>query len=275
MIYNGQETGYYRVDQLMKTEKTHIGTLFEVNAGREFHFEGHDEDKTDFRIAGHMVDAKWSQKLGGWMLPPEVIGEIALVATADDARSVWSLGLVRVQPEYRSEGANRDKKSQLNPKGKQNIRWLWRDASLRPNVLLRLDRELVNRIFGSRYGTQRTNGLFRAAEGMIVHRTAVATVSMQLDHQKRVRYNGGARSALAPEGFLILSGKYHAALAAALGVEIPKADEYIAVRVVPSDEDRGAFIDGMFWRTAARGEVITVAAPRIPEPRAKKDLEAG
>ena len=36
MIYNGQETGRYRWAQLMKTEKTHFGTLFEINAQREF-----------------------------------------------------------------------------------------------------------------------------------------------------------------------------------------------------------------------------------------------
>ena len=42
MIYNGQETGRYRWDQLMKTEKTHFGTLFEINAQREFGFPGGD-----------------------------------------------------------------------------------------------------------------------------------------------------------------------------------------------------------------------------------------
>jgi hypothetical protein len=275
MIYNGQETGHYRVEQLLKTEKTHIGTLFEVNAGREFHFDARDEDKTDFRIAGHMVDAKWSQKLGGWMLPPEVFGEIAMVATADDEKSVWSLGLIRVQPEFRREGANRDKKSQLNAGGVGMVKWLWRDSPLRPNVLLRLSREAVDHIFANRYGTQRTNRLFRAAEGLIVHRSAVATVSMQLDHQKRVRYNGGARSALAPEGYLILSGKYHAPIAAALGLEIPKADEYISIRVVPSAEARGAYLDDRFWRAALPDEIVREAAPRIPEPRAQKDAEAG
>ncbi|BDE58652.1 hypothetical protein REA19_16680 [Prescottella equi] len=34
MIYNGSETGRYRWDQLMKTEKTHYGTMFEINAQR-------------------------------------------------------------------------------------------------------------------------------------------------------------------------------------------------------------------------------------------------
>lgn len=269
MIYNGQETGRYRWDQLMKTEKTHFGTLFEINAQREFEFEG--GDATDFRIAGHQVDAKWSQSMGGWMLPPEVFGELALVATGDDAKSHWSLGLVRVREEYRREGGNRDKKSQLNGVGRSAIRWLWRDAPLRPNVLLQLPRATVDHIFGHRAGTQRTNRLFREAEGMIVHRNAVATVSRQLDHQKRVRYNGGARSALKREGIIILSGVFYPHVADWLGVPIPQRDEYVSVRIVPTDDGDGVPIGNRRWRRARPDEASTVPAPRLPKVGTRDD----
>ncbi len=268
MIYNGQETGRFRWDQLMKTEKTHFGTLFEINAQREFEFEG--GDATDFRIAGHQVDAKWSQSLGGWMLPPEVFEELALVATGDDATSRWSLGLVRVREEYRREGGNRDKKSQLNATGRNAVHWLWRDAPLRPNVLLQLPRQTVDHIFDSRAGTQRTNRLFREAEGMIVHRNAVATVSRQLDHQKRVRYNGGARSALKSEGIIILSGVFYPDLARELGVPVPERDEYVSVRIVPSDDAQGVLIAGRRWRRAMPGDDI-VAAPRLPKAGSREE----
>lgn len=261
MIYNGQETGRYRWDQLMKTEKTHFGTLFEINAQREFGFDGGDE--TDYRIAGHQVDAKWSQTMGGWMLPPEVFGELALVATGDDALSKWSLGLIRVTAEVRRVGHNRDKKSQLNELGRSSVDWIWRDAELRPNVLLQLPRDVVDHIFDHRYGTERTNRLFRAAEGMIVHRNAVATVSRQLDAQKRVRYNGGARSALAPEGYLILSGVYHRALAKRFGVPVPLTDEYVSVRVI-SAPDGVADLGGLRWRRAAAAEFCSIA-PKLAD----------
>ncbi|AVL99853.1 restriction endonuclease [Gordonia iterans] len=259
MIYNGQETGRYRWDQLMKTEKTHFGTLFEINAQREFEFEG--GATTDYRIAGHQVDAKWSQTDGGWMLPPEVFGELALVATGSDAESRWSLGLIRVTSEVRREKHNRDKKSQLTAEGRKAIHWLWRDAALRPNVLLQLAPAVVDHIFESRWGTQRTNRLFRAAEGMIVNRNAVATVSRQLDAQKRVRYNGGARSALRPEGYVILSGMYHRDIATALGVPVPLPDEYVSVKVVPTAGPNGAEIDGRRWRRALPGEAVVEPAP--------------
>ncbi|MGO4859653.1 NaeI family type II restriction endonuclease [Arthrobacter sp. 2MCAF14] len=269
MIYNGQETGRYRWDQLMKTEKTHFGTLMEINAQREFEFEG--GDATDYRIAGHQVDAKWSQTSGSWMLPPEVFDELALVVTGSDAESVWSLGLIRITAEVRKEATNRDKKSQLNALGRDSVHWLWKDAPLRPNVLLQLPRDIVNNIFDNRFGTQRTHRLFRAAEGMIVHRNIVATVSRQLDHQKRVRYNGGSRSVLAPEGYLILSGLYHRQLAEDLGVPVPRQDEYISVRVVPSEDNTGALIGGRMWRRARLEEASEEPAPRIDEPKSKEE----
>ncbi|WP_275792875.1 NaeI family type II restriction endonuclease [Prescottella equi] len=263
MIYNGAETGRYRWDQLMKTEKTHFGTMFEINAQREFGFDGGDQ--TDYRIAGHQVDAKWSQKLGAWMLPPEVFDRLALVATGIDEQSRWSLGLVRVKEEYRSEGTNRDKKTTLNAAGKASIHWLWKDAPMPANILLQLPRDVVDHIFEMKFGTQRTNQLFRVAEGQLVHRSAVRTVAMQLDDQKRVRANGGARTALAPEGYVILSGAYNHQKQAAedLGVPVPNSKEYVSVRVVPSATGAGAIIKGNRWRRALQDEVITVPAPVI------------
>jgi hypothetical protein len=265
MVYNGQETGRYRWDQLMKTEKTHFGTLFEINAQREFGFPG--GRTTDYEIAGHQVDAKWSQSMGGWMLPPEVFGELALVGTALDASSTWSLGLIRITADVRKEAVNRDRKSQLNELGRRSISWLWKDAPLRPNVLLQLPRARVDFIFAGGSGTERTSRLFSIAEGMLVHRNSVATVSRQLDHQKRVRYNGGARSAIAPNGYLILSGLYHRQLAADLGLPEPRSDEYISVRVVPADEAEGVLIDGQRWRRALPEEPVREPAPYLSERR--------
>lgn len=269
MIYDGAETGRFRWSQLVKTEKTHFGTLFEINAQREFGFEGGDE--TDYRIAGHQVDAKWSQKSGQWMLPPEVVDEIALVATASDDRACYSLGLIRVEPKFRNAGENRDRKSTLNDAGKAAVRWLWVDEPMPANVLLQLPEATVDKIFDSRYGTERVRRLFRAAEGMLVHRNAVRTVAQQLDDQKRVRHNGGARTALQPEGYLILCGTwaYDAGLAGELGVPVPGRDHYVSVRVAPGgDED--VLIDGSRWRRADDPNVV-VSAPNLPSRGAKED----
>lgn len=67
-LYDGQHTGRYRWDQLYKTEKTHCGTLVEINLQREFDYA--DGTDMDYQIAGVDVDCKYSQSMGGWMIPP-------------------------------------------------------------------------------------------------------------------------------------------------------------------------------------------------------------
>ena len=59
MLLDGQHTGRYRWEQLHKTEKTHAGTLVEINLQREFGFR--DGDRLDYRICGSDVDCKFSQ----------------------------------------------------------------------------------------------------------------------------------------------------------------------------------------------------------------------
>src|SRR3954452_10285199 len=49
-LYDGQHTGRYRWSQLLKTEKTFMGTLVEINLHREFQFD--DGVQMDYRIAG-------------------------------------------------------------------------------------------------------------------------------------------------------------------------------------------------------------------------------
>src|SRR3954470_10508963 len=91
-LYDGQRTGRHRWDQLFKTEKTHCGTLVEINLQREFRFK--DGVKLDYSIAGFEVDCKYSQRDGGWMIPNEAHGELCLVVTADDGMGTWSAGVV-------------------------------------------------------------------------------------------------------------------------------------------------------------------------------------
>lgn len=264
MLYNGQETGRYKWEQLFKTEKTHFGTLFEINAQREFGF--YDGDTLDYSISGIEVDAKWSQKDGGWMLPPESFGHVILVATGSDLTSTWSLGLVRVTEENRRTTSNRDSKTQLNPVGRAAIAWLWRDAPLSPNVLLQLPDTVVDHILEPRSGQEKILRLLRSAEGRIIHRSTIATVGRQLDPMKRLRGNGGARTLLAQEGFLVLTGNYHAALAARFGAPVPIPGEVVAIRVVPGGAN-DVPLGGGFWRRAAADEAVIVPAPLLVAPK--------
>ncbi|TFB95851.1 restriction endonuclease [Cryobacterium sp. MDB2-A-2] len=263
-LYDGQHTGRYRLDQLFKTEKTHFGTLIEINLQREFRFD--DGDVLDFNIAGHEVDCKYSHS-GAWMLPLESFDQLILGLSADDRRSEWSAGIVRVTEANRRTSENRDKKTGLNSYGRQQVRWLHHLAPMQPNALLQLPTASVERIFAQRSGQARLNELFRVATNCRLSRNIVATVAQQDDYMKRVRYNGGSRSALRPEGYLILGGDYSAQrdLAGALAVAVPEPGEFVSLQVVPADIPGPGSVemDGGLWRVAAAGERISGPAPRL------------
>lgn len=264
-LYDGQRTGRYRVDQLHKTEKTHCGTLVEINLHREFKFE--DGEKMDYQIAGIEVDCKYSQKLNAWMIPPEAHGHLCLVVWAEDnADPTWSMGLVRATADRLHTSGNRDAKATLNEAGRKAITWLFKDAALPPNVLLQLDSKVVAKIMSQNSGQKRINELFRAALCRKVGRAVVATVAQQDDYMKRVRGNGGARTALQPHGILIL-GQFqsHGAVAKALKIPVPGRGESVSVQITPAKSSGVgvAEIGGKFWKIAKPTDPI-VRAPVLP-----------
>lgn len=270
-LYDGQHTGRFSWDQLYKTEKTHFGTLLEINLRRELKEVVEDGELLDFKVAGHEIDCKYSFRMGGWMLPPESFGQLLLVCNADDAKSEWAMGIVRARPEYLRAGVNRDLKSGLNEAGRQEIDWLFWGAELPPNVLLQVDQQTRASIFNSRLsGQQRVNELFRSAQRRRIGRNAVATVAQQDDYMKRVRANGGARSALAAEGIVIIGGDYesHRRVAAALGVDVPMPGEFVSARVHPADhaDPNSVVLAGQLWRLALETEPV-MTAPELPTTR--------
>ncbi len=267
-LYDGQRTGRYLWKDLYKTEKTHCGTLVEINLQREFVFD--DGKDLDYKIAGVEVDCKYSQKLGSWMIPPEAQGHLCLVVWGEDtAQPDWKMGLVRADDAHLNPGVNRDGKKTLNKEGKAAIQWLWlpQRTALPPNVLLQLDAPTLTKIFSHQHGTKRVDELFRLAQQKRVGRATVATVARQDDYMKRVRANGGSRTALQPEGIIIL-GQYssHVAIAESLNIEPPSFGEFVSVKVSPAKElgEGVAEIDGRLWKVAGEHDPIA-KAPILPQ----------
>ena len=271
-LYDGQHSGRWNYDQLRKTEKTHMGTLVEINLHRQFGFD--DGDATDYRIAGIEVDCKYSMSYGGWELPPEATGHLCLVITANDADSSWTAGLVRARPTFLRPGSNRDAKRQLVAASRAHIRKLWpAHGRLAENLFLHLDPSVRDRIFSARarqgpqHGQAKTNELFRLVQQRTIRRAELATVAQQDDFMKRARGNGGARTQLRPEGILVLGHQENDPLVAAdLGLPAPEKGEFISVRVIPARpwrNDPVAVIDGECW-AIARPEDPVVAAPEVP-----------
>ena len=263
-LYDGQRTGRYKWDQLHKTEKTHCGTLVEINMQREFQFA--DGDKLDYKIADIEVDCKYSQRLGGWMIPVEARGQLCMVIWADDGRSVWTLGMVRALKEMLTKGGNRDRKASLSQEGMSTVRWLFQESELPPNVLLQIPEADVNHIMEPKSGAERIRRLFRTVQGQRIGRGVVATVAQQADFMKRIRGNGGARSQLREEGIIIL-GQYEAHREIARQLEIPEPGkgESVSARVYPTDPGTpdSCRIGNTWWRLAHENDPV-VATPSLP-----------
>ena len=259
-LYDGQHTGRYRWDQLHKTEKTHCGTLVEINLCREFQFD--DGAQMDYRIAEADVDCKYSQSKWGWMIPIEAMGHLCLLLCADDPSSTWSMGVVRIRDEILSSGGNRDSKRTIVAAGRTSIRWLFEDALLPPNILLHLPRATVDAIMEMNSGQKRINQIFRVAQGKRIGRGVIATLGQQDDFMKRVRGNGGARSDLKAEGIMIL-GHYdeHRRIAQGLGLPIPDKGELVSVRVARtrSAGEGVVKIAAQYWRVANESDPPTAA----------------
>ena len=64
---------------------TYIGTKVEIVIQAEFGLQR--GNRMDYLVDGQDVDAKWSIKSGGWMIPTEAVRELCLCMTADDDRS--------------------------------------------------------------------------------------------------------------------------------------------------------------------------------------------
>lgn len=279
-LYDGQRSGRWNYDQLHKTEKTHMGTLVEINLHREFGFA--DGDVTDYRIAGVQVDCKFSMSRGAWMLPPESVGHLCLVFWASDPESAWSAGLVRVD-STKLGPSNRDGKRRLTPESRALVRELWPDhGRLAENLLLHLDDATRTRIFaararrGNQHGQARINELLRSVQGRIIRRAVVATVGQQDDFMKRVRGNGGSRTHLRSEGILVLGHQDNdPKVAEALGLPAPKKGEFVSARVVRVErkgDRRAAEITGMLWALAVEGEPVA-PAPEVPRKRTREQSD--
>jgi hypothetical protein len=271
-LYDGQHTGRWSYDQLMKTEKTHMGTLVEINLQREFEFS--DGTTMDYSIAGVEVDCKYSMKMGGWQIPPEAIGHVVLVVWASEQVAQWKAGLIRVAATDLNLGTNRDSKKTLNKAAVGRIHWLWHGhGRLTPNLFYQLDASTRERIFnakarrGNQHGQARVNELFRSVQRRIVRRAELATVAQQDDFMKRARNDGGAREKLRPEGILVLGHQQlDRMIAEELGIPVPTVGEFVSVRVVPHTEGSrsidSALIDGCTWRMATSMDQV-VPAPNI------------
>ena len=258
-VFDGQRTGRYSLNDLSKVEKTYIGTKVEILIQAEFGLQrGH---RMDYLVDDQEVDAKWSIKSGGWMIPTEAVGELCLCMTADDDRSTFSVGIVRADEATLRTSANKDRKRRFSDDGIAAMAWLANPGKLPENLLLHLSEKTRSAILDHDLsGQQRVNQLFRRVHDKVVRREVVLTVAQQDDGPKRVR---DARKALQPEGIVVLGHQgSHPRIAEGLKIDVPPKGSWIATRVTkaePDDTDAAVIADER-WRRATPDEPV-IAGP--------------
>jgi hypothetical protein len=241
-LYDGERTSRCRWDQLHKIERTHCGALVELNLHREFEFQ--DGTALNHRIAGIDVDCKYSPALGCWVIPPGTHGHLCLLVWAEDARSEWSMGIVRATADRVNTGSNTDRKLMLNRQGRAAIVWLFDHAALPPSLLF-LHREELQRSATLNSARKRRNTRISHVDALV----------------------SGARASLQREGIIILGqSESHSVIARALGVPEPGLGESVSVRVVPAAAlgTGVAEIEDRLWRVASASDPVA-PAPELPK----------
>ena len=226
LVLAGRYTKRYSINQLDKTEKTYIGTAVQFGIQKWLQLES--GQKLDTVICDEDVDIKFSIS-GKWMIPTEAIDEICLIGSISEKYGTFDLGLIRTSEAVLGPGKNKDKKRGISRSGKKEIRWLIKRGKLPENALMKMDSNVIAKIFSHKTsGQERINELFRLNPGKIIDGITVETVAAEKDSAKRVRDARLPRN-LGGEGFKIYSNQNNATLKN-LGLTELKPGEFIAVK---------------------------------------------
>ncbi len=112
-------TGYDKIEELTKAEKTMIGTLFEHVVKKELSIS--DGNKLDCKLDDFEYDIKFTCR-NTWMIPPECFGELCLLAKGNN-NSVM-VGTLIASEENLTTIPNRDGKRSISAAGREKIKWI-------------------------------------------------------------------------------------------------------------------------------------------------------
>lgn len=216
-VIDTARTGRFFLSDLEKTEKTYLGTKFEILL-RDW-LQVPKGVVLDLKIGGREVDVKSTTGgKSGWMIPPEAIDQFCILLRVNEVQAKCAVGIVRARTSYLRAGVNRDAKTSFSAAGREHIWWLVSDFSYTPNFWSVIDSNTRAEIMEPRGGAGRLAVLFEKCLGVPVSRVLIAGIAAQDDFMKRIRRNGGARDILAPKGIAILYSENDHALMQKLGL---------------------------------------------------------
>lgn len=128
-VLDGEED----LDDLEACEKTYIGTKVEKRLLRHFGLprktKKDKSTKLDTVVGGFDLDVKFTVG-NNWMIPPEAIGEWCFLLKTDWPNRTVDVGILRMDSDNLTRGANRDSKKSINRFGKQKIVWVGKGIGL-------------------------------------------------------------------------------------------------------------------------------------------------
>lgn len=235
-VIDTARTGRHFFNQLEKTEKTYLGTKFEILL-RDW-LQVPRGVRLDLLIGEREVDVKSTTGGGsGWMIPPEAIDQFCILLRVNEASAKCAVGIVRARQDYLRGGLNRDAKTSFSARGTANIWWLVSDFDYSPNFWTRIDAPLRQQIMSAGKASRRLATLFEECLGMPVSRVQVAAIAAQDDYMKRIRRNGGARDILAPKGIAILYSETDRDLMVSLGLKFGFR-EFVSCKAASPEQEK-------------------------------------
>jgi hypothetical protein len=217
-VIDTARTGRFFLSDLEKTEKTYLGTKFEILL-RDW-LDVPRGVILDLQVGGQEVDVKSTTGGGwGWMIPPEAIDRLCILLRVNETNSNCAVGIVRARSSYLNPGTNRDAKATFSAAGRRNIWWLVQDFAYTPNFWTLIDGQVRDRIMAHPGGARRIAELFEHCQGTPISRVLIAGIAAQDDFMRRVRRNGGARDFLSPKGIAILYSENDRELMQKLGLQ--------------------------------------------------------
>lgn len=216
-VIDTARTSRFFLSDLEKTEKTYLGTKFEILL-RDW-LQVPKGVVLDLKIGGREVDVKSTTGgASGWMIPPEAIDQFCILLRVNELQAKCAVGLVRARSAYLRGSVNRDSKTSFSAAGRDHIWWLVSDFSYTPNFWTLISAALREKIMMPKGGTARLASLFENCLEVPVSRVLIAGIAAQDDFMKRIRRNGGARDILAPKGIAILYSENDHALMQRFGL---------------------------------------------------------
>ena len=215
-VIDTARSGRFFFKDLEKTEKTYLGTKFEILL-RDW-LQVPRGVILDLLIGGREVDVKSTTVGHGWMIPPEAEDQFCILLRINESEAKCAVGLFRARPQYLTAGQNRDAKKSIAAAGRSNIWWLASDFDYTPNFWSFVSLEDRNDLMKAGGGTRRVAMLFERYQEKAVSRVQIIAIAAQDDPMRRVRRGGGARDILAPKGIAILYSETDRAIMRELGL---------------------------------------------------------